>query len=170
MLHCSSQEVSRRRRLAKNGLTIDLLTDGLPPCPTTKRKAAPPEIIDAERSAYRDKVRDPDPDWPPDVRAVYCTCRERLFEMGLEAQEVTDNLGIRNHNIYSRFRYFTGQRIKEWIIQHRLRLAKRFLRRTSLSGTWIAFAVGYESSSGFCTTFKRREGCTPTAFREREEE
>jgi len=126
----------------------------------------PPEIIKAERTAYLDELSEPDPDWPPDVRTVYRTCRERLFEMGLEAQDVVAECGIGSHDVYSRFRHCTGYGIKEFIVHHRLQLAKRLLRYESLSVTQVAFAVGYVSSSGFCATFRRHVGCPPTEFRE----
>lgn len=132
--------------------------------------SSPHEIIDRERATYRETLPGPDPDWPPDVRAVYNELRRRLFEEGLEAQAVVKDCGIGSHNVYGRFRHHTEQGIKEFILHHRLRLAQRLLRYDSLSVSRIAFAVGYASSSGFCTTFKRKVGCTPTAFRKREEE
>jgi AraC-like DNA-binding protein len=77
-----------------------------------------------------------------------------------------DRLHFRAHDTYSRFSTDTGFGIKD----HRFQLAKRLLRRPSPSATQIAFAVGYASLSGFCTTFRRRVGCSPTEFREREED
>jgi len=72
--------------------------------------------------------------------------------------------------VYSRFRHVTGHGIKEFVVHHRIRLAKQLLRYESLSVSEIAFAVGYSSPSGFSKTFKRRVGCSPTTYREGEEE
>jgi AraC-like DNA-binding protein len=130
----------------------------------------PPEIIDAERAAYLDALAGPDPEWPPDVRVVYGDLRDRLSEMDLEAQDVVDGCGIGSHDIYGRFRHFTGYGIKDFVVHHRIQLAKKLLQYESLSVTKIAFAVGYASTSGFCKTFKRRTGRTPSAFREQKEE
>lgn len=131
----------------------------------------PRQIIEAERSAYiEEHLPEPESDWPPDVRVVYEALRDRLFDWnGVEAQEVIKNCGIRSHDIYSRFRYVTGYGIKEFVIHHQLRLAKRLLWYESLSVSEVAFAVGYSSPSGFSKTFKRHEGQSPTAFREQEE-
>jgi AraC-like DNA-binding protein len=129
----------------------------------------PSEIIKTNRTAYLNELPEPVPDWPPDVRAVHGELRDRLFEMGLEAQSVVDDCGIGGHDIYGRFRHITGHGIKEFIVHHRLQLAKKLLQYESLSVTKIAFAVGYASTSGFCKTFKRRTGRTPSAFREPEE-
>jgi len=149
------------------------LMDTKPLSRTDCRKTAmalPPEIIEREKAAYRETLSPPDPDWPSDVRAVYGELQDRLFEMGLEAQSVVDDCGIGSHDIYGRFRHFTGHGIKEFIVHHRLQLAKRLLRHPSLTATQIAFAVGYASLSGFCATFQRRVGCSPTEFRGREGE
>lgn len=124
----------------------------------------PPEIIEGEKTAYLEAFPASNPDWPPDVRAVYRDLRNHLFDMGLEAQSVVENCGIGSHDIYSRFRHFTGRGIKEFIIYHRLELAKRLLRRESLLVSQVAFAVGYASSSGFSATFSRWHGCSPSTF------
>lgn len=130
----------------------------------------PQQIIKTERAAYLDDLPEPEPDWPSDVRVVYETLRDQLFETGeIRAKTVVDECGITSHDIYSRFRYFTGHGIKEFAIYHRLELAKRLLRYDWLSVTGIAFAVGYSTPSGFSKTFKRRVGQSPTAFRVQKE-
>jgi len=133
-------------------------------------KSRPAQIIDAEQTAYLDDLEEADPEWPTDVRAVYHTVRDRVFDRwGVEAQEVVEDCGIRSHEVYSRFRHCTGHGIKEFVVYHRLQLAKRLLRHECLTVTDVAFAVGYASSSGFSKTFKRRVGRSPTAFRVQQE-
>ena len=133
--------------------------------------SSPSEIIDRETASYREEAfRIPESDWPADVCAVYRSLESQVFEEGLSAQMIVGELGIRSNDIYSRFKHYTDRGIKEFILHHRLRLSKRLLQRTSLSVSQIAFAVGYASPSGFCTTFKRHEDCTPTEFRTRTEE
>lgn len=136
--------------------------------PAEDRRAAS-EIIEAERTAYLETLSAPEPDWPPDVRIVYETLCDRLFQWGVEAQAVVEECGIGGHDIYSRFRYCTGYGIKEFVILHRLRLGKLLLHYEALSVSQVAFAVGYDSPSGFSKTFKRRVGTSPTRFRERRE-
>lgn len=136
------------------------------------RDRSPYEIIEEERDAYLEELPAADPDWPTDVRIVYQELRDRLFDWGggVEARDVLDDCGIGTHNIYGRFGHVMGHGIKEFVVHHRLQLAKRLLQYKSLSVTEIALAVGYDSVSGFCTTFRRHEGCSPTAFRKRGEE
>ena len=126
----------------------------------------PQHIVEAERAAYHDELPAPAPDWPPDVRAVYETLLDRLFDWkDVQAQEVVVECGIGSRDIYGRFRHCIGYGIKEFVVHHRLQLAKRLLDHESLSITDVAFAVGYTSPSGFSKTFKRHEGQSPTAFR-----
>ena len=127
----------------------------------------PLQIIDAEQAAYVDELPEPDPNWPPDVRTVYRALRDRLFDWeGGEAQEVLDDCGIGSHDVYSRFRHCTGFGIKEFVVHHRIEFAKRLLRYESPTVSQVAFAVGYDSPSGFSKTFKRRVGRSPTDFLE----
>ena len=127
----------------------------------------PSQIIEAERSAYLEELSEADPDWPADVRAVYRKLRDRLFDWGgVEAQKILADCGIRGHDVYSRFRHVTGHGIKEFVVHHRIELAKRLLRYESLTVSQVAMAVGYDSPGGFCATFKRHSGKTPGAFRQ----
>lgn len=127
----------------------------------------PGEIVEAERTAYREELPGPDSDWPQDVRVVYVKLLDRLFDWGgVEAQEILDDCGIGGHDAYSRFRHVTGHGIKGFVVHHRMQLAKRLLRYDALSISDVAFAVGYDSPSGFSKTFKRRVGRCPTVFRE----
>lgn len=136
-----------------------------------RSSGSPHAIIEREKEIYREeKLPEADPDWPPDVRAVYNELQDRLFEMGLEVQAVTDACGIGDHNIHSRFRYFVGKGMKEWVLTHRLQLAKRLLSSRQIPVTRIAFGIGYENPSGFSATFKRWEGHPPSEYQERKEQ
>lgn len=131
----------------------------------------PREIAEQEKAAYREALPPPDSDWRAAVQLIYTKVVERLFEEKITAREIVEDCGCGDNNVYTRFRYEVGRGIKEFIVRHRLRVAKHLLlHHEEVPVSEIAYAVGYSSPSGFCTTFKRREGCTPTAFREREGE
>jgi len=125
------------------------------------------EIIEAKREAYLDALSLPDSDWPPDVRIVYEDIHDQLFESSLQVGDLRERCGLYNNNISTRFNYFVGTGIKAYIIHHRLALAKQLLQQAKLPVKYVAFAVGYESLSGFSMIFKSRVGCTPTAFRKK---
>ena len=137
---------------------------------TNNTSKTPHEIIEEEKEAYLNELPEPDPDWPADVVLIYEKLRAQMFKWkGVEARKILENLGIRNNDAYSRFKYYMGYGIKECAIQHRLLLAKRLLRTTELNVSEVALSVGYSSTSGFCKTFKRKIGVTPSDFCRRQE-
>jgi len=122
------------------------------------------------RSSYQAGLMLPDPTWPPDVRAVVHYIHCHLFNEMLTVGELKRQCGIGDNNISGRFRYYVGMGIKQYIDDHRIRLAKRLLRRNQATILAIALTVGYPSHSALTKSFKRHVGCTPSVFREREAE
>jgi AraC-like DNA-binding protein len=136
----------------------------------TDGRPSPDEIIEAEKAAYLSELPPPDPDWPPDVRAMYEELFDHLFDIGLKISDVMERCGLGNNNIFCRFGHFTGRTPKEFVLHHRMVLAKRLVKHETLTVTQVAFAVGYASPNGFSMTFKRRVGASPTTFREKKRE
>lgn len=138
--------------------------------PTANSSTPLPEIIEKEKAAYRDALPPPESKWPAGVQLIYRQAVSRLFEEGIAPNDILTSAGLSNNNVYTRFRHEVGRGIKEFVVANRMRLAKRLLlKHEEIPVAEIAYAVGYSSPSGFCTTFKRHEKCTPTAFRKREE-
>jgi AraC-like DNA-binding protein len=54
----------------------------------------------------------------------------------------------------------------DYLIAARINHAKFLLNTTNLSIKEICFRCGFSSESSFCSTFKKREQITPSAFRE----
>lgn len=129
----------------------------------------PYEIIEQQKEIYlKEEVNEPSPDWPPDVQEAYKIVRKQLFDMNLDVNTVIEQCkACSNSGTQSRFRHFVGYGIKELIINHRLAIAKRLLHNEDLSITKIALSIGYDTPSGFSTTFKRREGAAPSTVREK---
>jgi len=63
------------------------------------------------------------------------------------------------------FKRQVGASPHDYLIHARLNLAKFYLLSTNDSVKQIAFNCGFSSEGGFCTTFRKRLGITPTAFR-----
>ena len=123
------------------------------------------EIIETERTAYLNALPPPDPDWPPDVWAMYKDIHEHLFDFGLQIQDVRARCGLGNNNVSSRFKHFVGKAPKDYILHHRCALAKRLLYSTDATCEQVAFEMGWESPSTFTKTFKKRVGWTPSQYR-----
>lgn len=126
----------------------------------------PHEIIEAEKAAYLDALPPPDPDWPPDVCIVYEDIHDHLFNFGLQVGAVRSRCGAGDNNISSHFKYFLGQAPKNYILHHRMELAKRLLHDRNVQVVQVAFAVGFQSASAFSQAFSRRVGCSPSMYRE----
>lgn len=63
------------------------------------------------------------------------------------------------------FKNHTGRTLHSVILEEKLRVASRWLVYTNTSIEQISCEVGFSSRNHFCTAFKKRFGCTPTAFR-----
>lgn len=64
-----------------------------------------------------------------------------------------------------RFTAILGQGIMEYLTHYRMRLAKWWLRASSLPLARIAEKIGYSSESALSQAFKRQEGCSPRQYR-----
>jgi AraC-like DNA-binding protein len=132
---------------------------------------SPYRIIEREKAACRRAVLPPDPGWPAEVRLLYREAVARAFEEGLTAGAIVEACELKDNNAYSLFKYTVGKGVKELIVACRLACAKALLRKgEQLLVTEIAYAVGYSSPSGFSSTFKRHVGCTPSEYRDGENE
>jgi len=109
----------------------------------------------------------PDPAWPVDVRVLASAICARLVEPKLHLVELERQYGLRDHNIATQFRACVEMTPKQYRLALQIGLAKRLLRHPALqetSLTQIALAVGFEPSA-FSERFRKRMGCTPTAYR-----
>ena len=59
----------------------------------------------------------------------------------------------------------SGKPAKAMITAHISMEAKSLLRQTSMTVQEIAYLLGYDDTSYFIKTFKKWEGCTPSAYR-----
>jgi AraC family transcriptional regulator, L-rhamnose operon regulatory protein RhaS len=63
------------------------------------------------------------------------------------------------------FKKHTGQSLKQYITQHKIKLIEARLLYSSLSLAQLADEFGYTDESHFCKHFKKYTGHTPTTFR-----
>ena len=63
------------------------------------------------------------------------------------------------------FKRQVGVSPHDYLIHTRLNLAKYYLMSTNDTIKQIAYNCGFSNACCFCTTFKKRLGTTPTAFR-----
>lgn len=85
----------------------------------------------------------------------------------LTVEEIARAHHISKYYLCRLFRQTTGMTIMGYLYEQRFSLARRLLADSAQSISAIALGCGFGSSSHFCTMFKRREGCSPNAYRRR---
>src|SRR5262245_56081347 len=86
---------------------------------------------------------------PGDLTSLVGHLHDRLFDPELSVRSLRHWCRLRDHNVSSRFRIFTGWTLKDYIETQRLEAAKQLLRATQLPVVDIAFAVGYRHVQTF---------------------
>jgi|GEM_PF-3354691 len=126
----------------------------------------PHDIIKEEQESYvKEKLPPPDGCLPVDVRVLYEALRTNIFAPGLYIGKLLEELGLHDRSTYCRFNLHFRRTPKDFVIFHRMQLAKRLLAISSLSISSIALSIGYDRPHAFSQTFKRRTGYAPSVYR-----
>jgi AraC-like DNA-binding protein len=72
---------------------------------------------------------------------------------------------VRNNNISTYFKRAVGIGIREYIEDKRMQAAMRLLAHEDLGIFLIGLGIGYSHEESFTRAFRRRLGCTPSAYR-----
>jgi AraC-like DNA-binding protein len=89
---------------------------------------------------------------------------ERHFE-DVKAEELADLLGISVRHLNRVLNKFFGVSFSEKLTKTRVEVAKDLLKNTDMSVFDISWKVGYASTVGFSSAFKRHTNMTPGAYR-----
>jgi AraC-like DNA-binding protein len=95
------------------------------------------------------------------VHRIVAAAHDPAFTITALARE----LDCSREHFSRRFRAATGVGPRDYLMQHRLRLAARMLREGNEKLEKIARASGLGSANYFCRLFRRRVGVTPAQFR-----
>ncbi|MDD2436636.1 MAG: AraC family transcriptional regulator [Massilibacteroides sp.] len=82
-------------------------------------------------------------------------------------EEIASQLGLGYSWFRRMFKEYTGVSPNQYLIQQKLLRAKELLTTTQLNVSEIAYQLKFDNSGQFSTFFKKREGLTPSEFRER---
>jgi AraC-like DNA-binding protein len=91
---------------------------------------------------------------------------KKRVDENLTPEEVASIVGLGYSCFRRNFKLHIGTTPAQYQIQLRLIRAKELLLNTYMSMSEIAYALRFENSSQFSTFFKKREGITPSEFRQ----
>jgi AraC family transcriptional regulator len=91
---------------------------------------------------------------------------ERLSSR-ITLDELAAVAGLSTHNLLKRFRTTFDTTPGQYIINERVKEARKLLRQSPLRITEVAVATGFYSPSHFSTVFSKHVGITPTVYRRR---
>lgn len=88
-------------------------------------------------------------------------------ENPLTPEEIASRLGLGYSWFRRMFKEYTGVSPAQYQLQQKLLKAKELLTASSLNISEIAYHLRFENAGQFSTFFKKKEGLTPSEFRER---
>ena len=91
---------------------------------------------------------------------------DQNFKQEIRLKTLSDIAGMTPAAFSRYFRMKTGKTVSDYIIDIRLGHAARQLVDTTNSVADICYDCGFNNISNFNRIFKKKKGCSPTAFRE----
>lgn len=92
---------------------------------------------------------------------------KELVENPLSPEEIASQLGLGYSWFRRMFKEYTGVSPAQYQLQQKLQRAKELLIGSNLNISEIAYSLKFENAGQFSTFFKKKEGLTPSEFRER---
>ena len=89
------------------------------------------------------------------------------IEDPLSPEEIAARLGLGYSWFRRMFKEYTGVSPAQYQLQQKLLRAKELLTSTPLTISEIAYSLHFENAGQFSTFFKKKEGVTPSEFRDR---
>ena len=131
-----------------------------------KDPVAQERLIDSELDKFKTAIPEAElPALPREVRTMLQCIHACLFDPALKVFEVKRRCGVKNNNISTTFKRALGRGIREYIEDLRLQAAERLLAHEGLDIFLIGSAIGYAYEESFTRAFRRRLGCSPSAYR-----
>lgn len=85
----------------------------------------------------------------------------------LNLEEIASSIGFSKYHFSRLFKQYTNYTFCAYICHRRIKVAEKLLEQQDLSITEVALQAGFPSISTFNRLFKQSKGCTPTEYREK---
>ena len=99
------------------------------------------------------------------VRRAIELIQQRMCDPDLRIDSIAAEVGGGTASLRARFRLETGLSMHDFLLEHRIEMAKERLEDSTHGVTQIAYDLGFSSSQYFATTFRRFVGMAPGEFR-----
>jgi AraC-like DNA-binding protein len=112
------------------------------------------------------KVKQPEEKWPNDItRALQCL-NENLFDQSFTVAKMREACNIPQKNFSSRFKHYVGYTPASYLKYHRIQCSIELIHHIEkdISISKLAFEIGYEYPSTFCSAFKSINGSSPKNY------
>ncbi|WP_141603911.1 bifunctional transcriptional activator/DNA repair enzyme AdaA [Terrilactibacillus laevilacticus] len=93
---------------------------------------------------------------------------EKKYMLPLTLDQVAHQIGYSKYHLLRLYKKVTGKSLMSDLTFFRIQKSIELLLSSSFTITQIAYDVGYQSTSQFNVVFKRKMGCTPSIYRQRE--
>jgi len=89
------------------------------------------------------------------------------YQEQLSVTHIANLFQIERRHLAYLFKRYTGMSPLNYLTEYRIRRSKELLRQADYSITKVAELVGFEDNLYFSRIFKKRTGCSPSAYREK---
>jgi AraC family transcriptional regulator of adaptative response / methylphosphotriester-DNA alkyltransferase methyltransferase len=89
------------------------------------------------------------------------------YAQSIPLDTLAQHVGMSKYHFSRLFKQITGLSAREYLEDIRMERAKEFLICSDLNVEEISYRIGYHSLSRFYTVFTKKEGYTPSEFREK---
>lgn len=105
-------------------------------------------------------------------KRIYAVQRyfDEHYDEKIRISEICEKHYISSHYLSHQFKDLTGYSPKQYLTLVRLKHAAIMLHDTTMQINEIAWACGFADINNFCKQFKREYGCTPSEFREQDQQ
>ena len=83
----------------------------------------------------------------------------------IDNESVAANVGYHSYYLNRLLKAVAGTTIRQYIIDYRIEVAKRYLEQTNFSIGAVAELCGYRNLCNFSVDFKKKTGASPSAYR-----
>ena len=102
---------------------------------------------------------------PRELKALFAYLEAHLFDPDFSVREMKRECGIRDNSISTRFRRQTDMRFREYVREHRLRVARELLKYQEPGIALVAEMLGFSSPQILTRNFTRRFEIRPRDHR-----